>query len=115
MEDLKALPETHLTGIVRDAVRFYVGFHREADGIDGAYLHDPVVLIASLLRPDLVTETVTETLACDTSADPRIAGSLYRSEDADRRPTRIAVAIDPEGMKAELIARLSRAVSVPYS
>ena len=30
-------------------------------------------------------------------------------------PTRIAVAIDPEGMKAELIARLSRAVSVPYS
>ena len=88
MDDLNALPDTHLTGIVRDAVRFYVGFHRQADGIDGAYLHDPVVLIASLLRPDLVTETVTETLACDTSADPHLAGSLYRSEDATRRPRR---------------------------
>jgi purine nucleosidase len=115
MEDLSALPETHLTGIVRDAVRFYVGFHREADGIDGAYLHDPVVLIASLLRPDLVTEEVTETLACDTSADPYLAGSLYRSEDESRPPVRVALAIDPEGMKAELIARLSRAVGVPYS
>ena len=59
MDDLRALPETHLAGIVRDAVRFYVGFHQQADGIDGAYLHDPVVLIGSLLRPDLVTETVT--------------------------------------------------------
>jgi purine nucleosidase len=115
MEDLNALPETHLTGIVRDAVRFYVGFHREADGIDGAYLHDPVVLIASLLRPDLVREEVTETLACDTSADPYLAGSLYRSDEAGRPPVRVAVAIDPEGMKAELIARLSHAVSVPYS
>ena len=115
MEDLNVLPDTHLTGIVRDAIRFYVGFHRQADGIDGAYLHDPVVLIASLLRPDLVTETVTERLACDTSADPYLAGSLYRSEEASRPQARVAVAIDPDGMKAELIGRLIRAVSVPYS
>ena len=65
-------------------MRFYVGFHQQADGIDGAYLHDPVVLIGSLLRPDLVTETVTETLACDTSSDPYLAGSLYRI--GGRRP-----------------------------
>ena len=43
MDDLEALPDTHLAGVVRDAVRFYVGFHQQADGIDGAYLHDPVV------------------------------------------------------------------------
>jgi inosine-uridine nucleoside N-ribohydrolase len=109
------LPETHLTGVVRDAVRFYVGFHRKADGIDGAYLHDPVVLIASLLRPDLVTDTVTETLACDTSTDPYLAGSLYRTEEEGRRPVSVAVAIDAEGMKAELLARLSRAVGAPNS
>jgi inosine-uridine nucleoside N-ribohydrolase len=115
MDDLKALPETHLGGVVRDAVRFYVGFHRQADGIDGAYLHDPVVLIASLLRPDLVTDTVMETLACDTSADPYLAGSLYRSDDGGRPASQVAVAIDPDGMKAELISRLSHAVSVPYS
>jgi purine nucleosidase len=110
MADLKPLPDTHLAGIVRDAVRFYVGFHRESDGIDGCYLHDPVTLIGALLRPDLVTETVSEQLACDTSADVYAAGSLYRSQDA-RRPIEIATAIDAEGMKVELLDRLARAVA----
>src|SRR5579859_1188026 len=50
MDDLRVLPDTHLAGIVRDAIRFYVGFHRRVDGIDGCYLHDPVTLIAALLR-----------------------------------------------------------------
>ena len=73
---------------MRDAIRFYVGFHQRADGIDGAYLHDPVTLIASLLRPDVVTETVEEQLACDTSADLYAAGSLYRDESGDREAVR---------------------------
>jgi purine nucleosidase len=115
MDDFRELPDTHLAGIVRDAMRFYVGFHQQADGIDGAYLHDPVVLIGSLLRPDLVTETVDETLACDTSSDAYLAGSLYRSENDDRRPVSVATAIDADGMKAELISRLARAVGAPYS
>ena len=70
MEDLRALPDTHLASVVRDAVRFYVGFHKEADGIDGAYLHDPVTLIGSLLRPELVTGRRRGALACDTGSDP---------------------------------------------
>jgi len=115
MEDLRQLPDTHLAGIVRDAVRFYVGFHQQADGIDGAYLHDPVTLIGSLLRPDLVTGSVEETLACDTSSDPYLAGSLFRSEADDRPAVSVATAIDADGMKVELIARLGRAVGAPYS
>ena len=115
MDDLRVLPDTHLAGIVRDAVRFYVGFHEKADGISGAYLHDPVTLIGGVLRPSLVTETVTEQLACDTSADVFAAGSLFRDESSDRPRVRIATAIDAEGMKAELLERLVRAVSVPYS
>jgi purine nucleosidase len=115
MEDLTALPETHLAGIVRDAMRFYVGFHQQADGINGAYLHDPVALIGSILRPDLVSERVTESLACDVSSDPYLAGSLYRSETEDRRPVSVAVSIDADGMKAELLTRLARAVSAPVS
>ena len=115
MQDVSALPETRLAGVVRDALRFYVAFHQRTDGIDGAYLHDPVALIASLLRPDLVTETVTETLACDTSADPYLAGSLFRAESDDRPPVSLATAIDPEGMRAELVSRLARAVVAPYS
>lgn len=111
MDDLRALPDTHLAGIVRDAVRFYVGFHQKADGIDGAYLHDPVTLIGALLRPDLVTGTVDERLACDTSADPYLAGSLYRSDADARRPVNVAISIDAAGMKAELLDRLTRAAS----
>jgi purine nucleosidase len=111
MEDLRSLPETHLASVVRDAVRFYVAFHKEADGIDGCYLHDPVTLIGSLLRPELVTETVSERLACDTGTDPYVAGSLYRSKDDDRPPVEIATAIEPEAMKAELITRLAAAVA----
>jgi len=113
MADLEALPDTHLAGIVRDAVRFYVEFHRKADGIDGAYLHDPVALIGSLLRPDLVTQGVTEALACDISSDPHVAGSLYRHERGDRSPVSVATAIDAEGMRAELVARLAHAVGAP--
>jgi purine nucleosidase len=111
MDDLRVLPETHLAGIVRDAIRFYVGFHRQADGIDGCYLHDPVTLIGSLLRPDLVTETVSERLACDTSSDMYAAGTLYRSTLGDRRSVEVAVSVDAAGMKAELLDRLARAVA----
>ena len=115
MDDLRSLPDTYLAGIVRDAVRFYVGFHQKADGIDGAYLHDPVTLIASLLRPDLVADSVDEQLACDTSSDVRAAGSLYRTEAPNRRPVTIATAIEADEMKRELIKRLSRAVASPYA
>jgi purine nucleosidase len=110
LDDLRALPDTRLSSVVRDAVGFYVGFHRQADGIDGCYLHDPVTLIGALLRPGLVTETVSERLACDTSADVYAAGSLYRSADAQRQPVEVATAIDADGMKAELLERLTRAV-----
>jgi purine nucleosidase len=111
MADLDALPDSHLARVVRDAIRFYVSFHREAEGIDGCYLHDPVTLIGALLRPDLVTDSISERLACDTRADPYVAGSLYRSDDDRRRPVEVAVDIDAQGMKAELLARLAAAVA----
>ena len=111
MEDLDGLPGTPLSAMVRDAVRFYISFHRQAEGMDGCYLHDPVTLIGSLLRPDLVTETVDERLACDTSNDPHLAGSLYRSKDENRRPVNIATELDAEGMHRELLERLAHAVA----
>jgi purine nucleosidase len=113
LEDLDDLPSTGLADMVRDAIRFYVAFHRQADGIDGCYLHDPVTLIGSLLRPDLVIETVDERLACDTGSDPHLAGSLYRSTDEARRAVNVATALDAEGMHRELLERLARAVATP--
>ncbi len=113
MQDLAGLPDTYLAGIVRDAMRYYVAFHRRVDQIDAAYLHDPVTLIAGMLRPDLVAETVTEQLACDTSSDLHAAGSLYRAERPERPAVEVATAIHPEGMKEELLARLARALDPP--
>ena len=43
--------------------------------------------------------------------DPRRAGSLVRVDDGARHAVRAAVAIDGEGMKAELLGRLARAVA----
>jgi purine nucleosidase len=111
MEDLDGLPGTPLSAMVRDAIRFYISFHRQAEGIDGCYLHDPVTLIGSLLRPDLVTETVDERLACDTGSDPHLAGSLYRSTDENRRAVNIATELDSEGMHRDLLERLAHAVA----
>jgi inosine-uridine nucleoside N-ribohydrolase len=111
LDDLKRLPDTYLASVVRDAVRYYIAYHRQADGIDGCYLHDPVTLIGALLRPDLVTGMMSERLACETGADPHLAGSLFRSTDADRAPVEVALAVDADGMKEELLARLARAVS----
>ena len=99
----------------RDAVRFYVGFHQQADGIDGAYLHDPgdPHRLAAAARPRHRNRDRDARLRHQ--LDPFLAGSLYRSEADDRSPVSAATAIDADGMKAELIARLARAVSVPYS
>ena len=115
LDDLDALPDTPLAVVVRDAIRFYVAFHRQADGIDGCYLHDPVTLIGALLRPDLVTDAIDERLACDTGSDPRLAGSLYRSKDENRPAVNVATALDPEEMHRELLERLAQAVARPPS
>jgi len=71
-----------------------------------------VTLIGSLLRPTLVTNAAIERLACDTGSDPHVAGSLYRSTDADRPEVSVTLAVDADGMKEELLARLARAVAL---
>ncbi|HEY7452591.1 MAG TPA: nucleoside hydrolase [Candidatus Limnocylindria bacterium] len=111
LDDLDRLPDTDLAGVVRDALRFYVGYHRVADGIDGCYLHDPVTLVGSVLRPDLVTASHDGRLACDTDPDPARAGTV-RPADNDPRPMlNVVTAIDAEAMREEVLERLARAVA----
>ena len=52
-------------------------------------------------------------LACDTSEDPALAGSLYRTDEPGRRAVTIATALDPDRTKAELLTRLAYAVGAP--
>ena len=58
MADLDALPDTHLAGSCATRSATTSASTGRPIGIDGAYLHDPVALIAGLLRPDLVTDAV---------------------------------------------------------
>ena len=110
LDDLDQLPETDLAGIVRDAIRFYVGYHRAADGVDGCYLHDAVTLVGALLRPDLVTDSRDRRLMCDTS--PNASAGTVRPADDDPRPMlNVALAIDAPAMRDEVLERLARAVA----
>jgi purine nucleosidase len=111
LDDLDRLPDTDLAGIVRDALRFYVGYHRQADGIDGCYLHDPVTLVGALLRPDLVTATHDGRLACDTGADPAVAGTVRPADDDPRPMLNVVTAIDGAAMREEVLDRLATAVA----
>ena len=111
LDDLDRLPETELATVVRDALRFYVGYHRVADGIDGCYLHDPVALVGALLRPDLVTDNRDRRLACDTSADLQAAGTIRPADDDPRPMVNVVMAIDAPAMREEVLDRLARAVA----
>ena len=88
-----------------------MGYHREADGIDGCYLHDPVTLVGAVLRPDLVTASSDRRLACDTSADLAKAGTVRASNDDPRPMVNVAIAIDAAAMRNEIMDRLARAVA----
>lgn len=111
LDDLDRLPDTDLAAVVRDALRFYVGYHRVADGIDGCYLHDPVTLVGALLRPDLVADNRDRRLACDTSADPLVAGTVRPADDDPRPMVNVVMAIDAPAMREEILERLARAVA----
>jgi purine nucleosidase len=111
LDDLDRLPDTDLADVVRDAIRFYVGYHREADDIDGCYLHDPVTLVGALLRPDLVTATRDGRLACDTSADPARAGTIRWADDDPRPMLNMVTAINGPAMREEVLERLATALA----
>jgi purine nucleosidase len=111
LDDLDRLPDNDLANVVRDALRFYVGYHRVADGIDGCYLHDPVTLVGSLLRPDLVTGSRDRRLACDTNADPAVAGTIRPADDDPRPMLNVVTGINGPAMREEVLERLTRAVA----
>jgi purine nucleosidase len=111
LDDLDRLPDNDLADVVRDALRFYVGYHRVADGIDGCYLHDPVTLVGSLLRPDLVTGSRDRRLICDTNSDPAVAGTIRPADDDPRPMLNVVTGINGPAMREEVLERLTRAVA----
>ncbi|MEM9046965.1 MAG: nucleoside hydrolase [Pseudomonadota bacterium] len=74
---------------LRDAVKFYIAFHRERVGVDGCFLHDPSAVIAAI-APDLFkTEEVPLTAICGTEK----TGATVPAKDG-RTPVKICVDVD---------------------
>ncbi len=110
-DDFANLPASQLGTIVHDAMRFYIEYHRLADGVNGCYLHDAVTVVGALLQPDLLTDVESVRISVDTSADPEQAGTLLPSTDEQRTPVRVAGIGEPLLLKREILTRLGRAVA----
>jgi len=85
-EDFDGLAQASpdIGGFLRDASQFYCRWHRERDGFDGCFLHDPAAVVA-ILRPELfVAETISLRVVVDgdrvgcTEADPGGASPTVR-------------------------------------
>jgi inosine-uridine nucleoside N-ribohydrolase len=45
--------KTKISQFVKDCTEFYIDFHRDSEGFDGCYLHDPLA-VGIAIQPDLV-------------------------------------------------------------
>jgi inosine-uridine nucleoside N-ribohydrolase len=65
VESRYAANPTRLMEFVRDVSSFYMDFHKENDGFDGCYMHDPTT-VAAVIDPSLVTTVSAEVhVECD--------------------------------------------------
>lgn len=81
-------------GFLRDAARFYIEFHREREGVDGCFLHDPSAVIAAVAPELFETEEVPLTALCE---GERIGATV--AADDGRAPVKVCVDADAEAVK----------------
>ncbi|MEM9097086.1 MAG: nucleoside hydrolase [Pseudomonadota bacterium] len=74
---------------LRDAVKFYIDFHREKVGLDGCFLHDPSAVIASVDPELFKIEEVPLTAICT----PDRIGATVEAKDG-RAPVKVCVDVD---------------------
>jgi inosine-uridine nucleoside N-ribohydrolase len=82
-------------GFLSQATDFYIKFYREAVGIDGCQMHDPITVVACIY-PELFKYEYHPVEVCVNSE--RI-GETRISTDSSRRAAKIAVGVDIEAVK----------------
>ena len=101
-----------LAQFLRDTTRIYFTYHREREGLDGAYLHDPVA-VAAVLWPELF-ELVEAHVEVET-AGTLTRGMTVAAWAGDRRwrdrslNARVAVAVDAEAVLERFLDRVAMA------
>lgn len=91
-QEVESLGGAGRRGWLRDALRQYVAFHREYEGLDGCVVNDPL-LVAELVRPGTLTTT-------EVPMDIVLADGDERGRTAVRAgaaPARFATAADAAG------------------
>lgn len=74
---------------LRDAVSFYIKFHRDRVGIDGCFLHDPSAVIAAVAPDFFETEDIPLMVNC---AGAEIGATV--AADDGRAPVKVSLAVD---------------------
>lgn len=99
---------TPLAGWLHEALRFYVEFHEEHDGLAGCVVHD-VVPIAALLEPDTVTFKPFR-VAVDLPDDERRGRTRVAPEGAQ---VMVATEARIHAIRALLVDRVFRHATLP--
>lgn len=82
-------------GFLEQATDFYIKFYKDAVGIDGCQMHDPITVVATIF-PELFTYEYHPIEVCLNS--DRI-GETQISKNTNRRPAKIAVDVDVAAVK----------------
>ncbi|MDA8803257.1 nucleoside hydrolase [Amylibacter sp.] len=82
-------------GFLAQATDFYIKFYKEAVGINGCQMHDPITVIATIY-PDLFTYEYHPIEVC---LEPSRIGETMISKDKTRRFAKVAVDVDIDAVK----------------
>ena len=83
---------------LRDAVTFYIDFHKQRVGLDACFLHDPSAVIAAV-EPDLFeTEGIPLTAVC---AGEKIGATVAANDG--RPPTAVCLGVDDVTLKRRFL------------
>jgi inosine-uridine nucleoside N-ribohydrolase len=82
-------------GFLTQATDFYIKFYKEAVGINGCQMHDPITVIATIY-PDLFKYEYHPIEVC---LEPSRIGETMISKDKKRRFAKIAVDVDIDAVK----------------
>ena len=82
-------------GFLAQATDFYIKFYKEAVGINGCQMHDPITVIATIY-PDLFTYEYHPIEVC---LEPSRIGETMISRDITRRFAKVAVDVDIDALK----------------
>jgi purine nucleosidase/pyrimidine-specific ribonucleoside hydrolase len=98
--------KTKISQFVKDCTEFYMDFHKENDGFDGCYLHDPLA-VGVAIQPDIVK---TQDLYVQVETSSRITMGMtiadFRPRCTDRPNTSVCVDVNADRFMSMFFQRI---------